>query len=232
MKIIQQLKWRLNNQSQRDDFVVQKLKEIAPDSLLLDAGAGSQRYRQHCHHLKYFAQDFVQYTQDKRDGFTDRIGGQSGYAYGKMDYIGDIWNIAEKSAHFDTILCTEVFEHIPFPVETVREFSRLLKPGGTLILTAPFSCLRHMDPFFFYTGFSDNFYQRVLGDHGFEIKELIPVGDYYRCMAVEMLRTAASHSIFTKIALLPAILYFLAKKPTQRSVNSLCMSYHVTAVRT
>ena len=41
--------------------------------------------------------------------------------------MGDIWDIKEKNNVFDAILCTEVFEHIPYPNETIKEFSRLLK---------------------------------------------------------------------------------------------------------
>ena len=53
---------------------------------------------------------------------NDGIGGEEGYKYGALDYVGDIWDIKEKSSTFDTILCTEVFEHIPHPIETLKEF--------------------------------------------------------------------------------------------------------------
>ena len=59
------------------------------------------------------------------------MGGESGldYVYGLLDYVGDIWNIDAPDGEFDCILCTEVFEHIPYPIETLNEFSRLLKNG-------------------------------------------------------------------------------------------------------
>jgi len=52
------------------------------------------------------------------------------YQYGKLDYVGDIWNIDVADNTFDAVLCTEVFEHIPYPNDTVAELSRLIKPGG------------------------------------------------------------------------------------------------------
>jgi SAM-dependent methyltransferase len=76
------------------------------------------------------------------------------------------------------ILCTEVFEHIPYPIETLKEFSRLLKKDGKLLLTAPSNCLRHMDPYFFYSGFSDRWYEKFLNDNGFELESIEAVGDY------------------------------------------------------
>ena len=146
-----------------------------------------------------------------------------------MDYVGDIWDINEKQNTFDAILCTEVFEHIPHPIKTLEEFSRLLKKNGKLILTAPSNCLRHMDPYFFYTGFSDRWYEKFLKENGLEIELINVVGDYYSWLMVEIARTASTNSVFSKIALLPAFLYFYNKKKTQISVDTLCMGYHIVA---
>ena len=38
---------------------------------------------------------------------------------------------------FDVIICREVIEHVESVPHTLREFHRILKPGGTLILTFP-----------------------------------------------------------------------------------------------
>jgi SAM-dependent methyltransferase len=224
------LKHKLSNAHERHEFVIGELRKIKNGALILDAGCGSQRYRAFCNHLQYKGQDFGQYkNDDKRIIGRHDAGGEDGYAYGELDYIGDIWNILEKDDTFDAILCTEVIEHIPFPNETLAEFSRLLKPGGTLILTAPSNCLRHMDPYFFYTGFSDRWFEKILGDHGMEIVALRSVGDYYSWMAVEIARTGAHHSFLAKLALAPAFLYYHLKRKTDASVNTLCIGYHVVA---
>jgi SAM-dependent methyltransferase len=49
-------------------------------------------------------------------------------------------------AAFDLVLCTEVLEHIPDPAETIREMQRVLKPGGRLLLTIPWSARFHYQP--------------------------------------------------------------------------------------
>jgi SAM-dependent methyltransferase len=220
----------LNNQFERDDFVLGELGKIPAKNLILDAGCGNQRYRQHCSHLSYRAQDFGQYTTDSKKMIgSEGVGGEEGYDYGALDYVGDIWEIKEKDDTFDAILCTEVFEHIPYPIETIKEFSRLLKANGKLILTAPGNCLRHMDPYFFYSGFSDRWYETILKANGLEIETLAAVGDYYSWLAVEMARTATSHSILAKLAVAPAFLYFHNKTKTRTSVDTLCMGYHVVA---
>jgi SAM-dependent methyltransferase len=229
---IKSLHKNLDNQFERDEFVINQLKTLPNQSKILDAGCGSQRYRQYCDHLVYSAQDFGQYTTDiKRMVGSEGIGGQEGYQYGKLDYVGDIWDVDEADAVFDAILCTEVFEHIPYPNETIKEFSRLLKPNGTLILTAPSNCLRHMDPYFFYSGFSDRWYEKILTDSNLNIKLLHTVGDYYSWLAVEMFRTATAHSIFAAISLGPAFLYYYNKNKTIESVNTLCMGYHIVATK-
>lgn len=220
-----------NNQLERDDFVQAQLATLPAGAKLLDAGAGSQRYRPACGHLQYFAQDFGQYHSDEKASFTDGAGGAEGYRYGKIDYVGDIWRIAEQDATFDAVLCTEVFEHIPYPLETIREFSRLLRPGGRLILTVPSNCLRHMDPYFFYAGFSDRLLTRALEESGLEVGSIAPVGDYYRWLGVEVARTMRAHSPVAWLMLAPALLYYLVKRPTDQSVATLCMGYHVVATK-
>ena len=99
------------------------------------------------------------------------------------------------------------------------------------MLTVPSNCLRHMDPYFYYTGFSDRWLTHFLNKHGFIDIDIQPIGDYYKWLAVEMMRTMVSQGLFSKIALLPAFLYYLSKRPTENSIDTLCMGYHVTARR-
>jgi SAM-dependent methyltransferase len=223
---------KLSHERLRDDFVKGALGRLVPGSVILDAGCGSQRYRSACSHLVYKAQDFGGYTVDeKRMLGSIGAGGIDGYSYGPLDYTGDVWNIPEKKATFDAILCTEVFEHIPYPNDTVKEFSRLLKDGGTLILTAPSNCLRHMDPFFYYSGFSDRWFEKLLPENGLQIVVMEPVGDYYSWLACEMRRLLVASSIWSWPIVIPALLYFLSKRPTNVSVNTLCMGYHIVATK-
>jgi SAM-dependent methyltransferase len=40
--------------------------------------------------------------------------------------------------HFDTVLCCELIEHLPSdPMHMMSEINRILRPGGSLVLTTP-----------------------------------------------------------------------------------------------
>ncbi|BAY91944.1 MULTISPECIES: class I SAM-dependent methyltransferase [unclassified Tolypothrix] len=73
-----------------------------------------------------------------------------------LDYVFDLNDrLLLESEQFDTILLTDVLEHIANPEFLINEITRLLKPGGHLILTVPFFYWIHEQPhdYFRYTEF-------------------------------------------------------------------------------
>lgn len=218
----------INNEIGRREWVAKQLAALSPGGLLLDAGCGEQQYRQFCGHLNYRGQDFGKFNVDEQQGFA---ASSTPWNYGELDYVGDIWAIDEKDSTFDAVLCTEVLEHIPRASQTILELSRLLKSGGRLILTVPSNSLRHQDPYYFVAGYSDHFLNYWLTEAGFKNINIVPQGDYHRWLMAECYRTMRSSGIGAKITLLPAFFYHYVKqrRPTQESVATLCLGYHVTA---
>lgn len=51
--------------------------------------------------------------------------------------VVDIENLGFRSNSFSTIVCSEVLEHIPQDHKALAELSRVLRPGGELIITVP-----------------------------------------------------------------------------------------------
>ncbi|MEX2012773.1 MAG: methyltransferase domain-containing protein [Candidatus Levyibacteriota bacterium] len=187
----------------REHWVAERLSKIKAGDKILDAGAGECYYQRYCDHLKYTSQDFGKY-----DGKGDRAGIQTGTRDSSgIDIVSDIVDIPVKSASFDAVLCVEVFEHIPRPLDALSELSRVLKKGGTLILTAPFTSLTHYSPFYFYSGFSENFYKENLPMHGFKIKQVYSYGNYFDGVSLELARTPLV--IFREDKLLFLILFLL-----------------------
>jgi SAM-dependent methyltransferase len=69
--------------------------------------------------------------------------------------VTDAQALGLASATFDVVLCTEVLEHIPEPQAAIDEMFRVLKPGGTLLLTTRFLFPIHDAPhdYFRFTKF-------------------------------------------------------------------------------
>jgi 2-polyprenyl-3-methyl-5-hydroxy-6-metoxy-1,4-benzoquinol methylase len=51
--------------------------------------------------------------------------------------VRDIFTNPFPDSYFDCIVFTEVIEHVENPIDYLREFFRILKPGGFLILSTP-----------------------------------------------------------------------------------------------
>src|SRR5262249_38411295 len=67
--------------------------------------------------------------------------------------VGDAQALGIGNATFETVLCTEVLEHLPEPQKAVDEMFRVLRPGGELLLTTRFLFPIHdaPDDYFRYT---------------------------------------------------------------------------------
>jgi ubiquinone/menaquinone biosynthesis C-methylase UbiE len=56
----------------------------------------------------------------------------------KLEYSSPYQAPSLVSSSFDVIVCSDVIEHVQFPEALLHEFNRLLKPGGTLVITTPY----------------------------------------------------------------------------------------------
>lgn len=231
---------RIRNADARHAWVVAQLKALPAGTRLLDVGAGECAYKPHCTHLQYLAQDIAQY---------DGEGNQRGLHTEKwdtrqLDFVCDLYDIPEHEG-FDAVLCTEVLEHVTDPVRAVEKLSRLLRPGGVLILTAPFCSLTHFAPYHFATGFSEYFYRHHLERLGLQIAALEPNGGYFDYMDQELGRVGSVRRRYSGwiVDPLSGLLVFAARmavrllaaldgpRERRRSSDLLCFGWHVRALR-
>ena len=169
------------NQGDRDKWVQKKAKTVPAGASILDVGAGPGPYRSVFAHCSYKSHDFGQY-----EGYIDNREG----LYTAIDYVSDITNIPVPENSFDYILCTETLEHVPEPIEALREMARILKPGGRMFLTAPAMSGLHQLPYHFYSGYTPFWYKHFCEKFGLEIIELIPNGGFFKLLAQECARVA------------------------------------------
>ena len=73
---------------------------------------------------------------------------------------------------FDSVLCTEVFEHVEQLDDVIIELYRVLKPGGRMIVTTPFMCLEHEMPYDFRR-FTLNGLINFMKKNNFKISKII-----------------------------------------------------------
>ncbi len=145
----------------RMEWVRHQASLIPEGAKVLDIGAGQTLYREAFAHTKYVTQDFAQ-TPD--------------FEYGKIDIVSDINSIPLPDSSQDYILCSEVFEHIPEPLKALKEITRLLKPAGRLIFTAPLASGQHQAPYHFYGGYTRYWYQKFFTENKLAISSLQPNG--------------------------------------------------------
>lgn len=222
------------NEMNRNLWLENALSDLKPGLRILDAGAGELRNKPLCKHLKYVSQDVCKY-----EGEGDSKGLQTGkWDTSNVDLVCDIVSIPEPDASFDVILCSEVFEHLPDPLKALKEFSRLLKSGGSLIITAPFASFVHFAPYHFVSGFSRYWYEYHLPELDFKIQELSSNGDWFSYMRQEMLRLPSMarkyRSWYWPLAYIIGglgAIYFTFPGVSQKSDDVACFGWHCVAIK-
>ncbi len=62
------------------------------------------------------------------------------------DAQGDAHALPFATASFDTVVASQVFEHLHTPARALGEVARVLRPGGRLVLAVPFLYFVHQAP--------------------------------------------------------------------------------------
>ncbi len=130
---------------------------------LLDVGCGRRPYEEmfRGHATRYVGMDRPRRAEDARP-----------------HVVGDAEALPFASGSVDTVLATELVEHLPRPEAFLAEAARVLRRPGALILSAPFMEPLHEEPrdFYRFTAFG---LRALLGRHGFEVVELWPKGGWW-----------------------------------------------------
>lgn len=122
---------------------------------LLDIGCGTKPYQDMCNVNEYI-------------GLEIDDEGNRNHSYADVFYDGKTMPFDNNT--FDSVLSSEVFEHVFNPDEFLQEVNRVTKMGGLFLITVPFIWAEHEKPYD-YARYSSFGLKYILSKNGFEVVE-------------------------------------------------------------
>jgi len=93
-----------------------------------------------------------------------------------LDFECDLTgNLPFDDGEFDTVVLSDVLEHIPEPEHLWKEMSRILAKGGRILMNVPFYYGLHESPYDYYR-YTEYSLRRFAESEGFKILLLKPIG--------------------------------------------------------
>jgi len=147
------------------------LRDLTPRARgrLLDVGCGDKPYED------IVGPHVAEYVGLER---ADTYAGTSAGSRRRADVVYEGDRFPFEDASFDTVMSVQVLEHTPDPGALVREMARVLRPGGALILLAPFSFRLHEEPHDYFR-FSPHGLRVLCDAAGLRIEETRRVGGFF-----------------------------------------------------
>ncbi len=124
---------------------------------LLDVGSGADPYR--CYFPNVRGKVNCDYSAER----------------GPIQFVSSAVRLPILDTSFNSVLCTEVLEHVPDPVAVWKEFHRILRPGGRVLLSTPMYWPAHELPYDFYR-YPEHGLRWMATSNGFEVESLFPRG--------------------------------------------------------
>jgi SAM-dependent methyltransferase len=187
-------------------------RSLPPGARVLDAGAGECRQAEWFAHTRYVT--------------MDRGVGDERWDYSRIQVLGDLRALPFRGDSFDAVVNIQVLEHLQEPAQGVREMSRVLKPGGQLILTTVQHWEIHQEPndFFRFTRYGLRY---LFEQAGLEDCKLEGMGGYFWLLASRVMNVLRFFqkgwrwAVFVILApvvglAIPALLYFLDRLDRER----------------
>jgi SAM-dependent methyltransferase len=150
-------------------LIYRDLKQVSTlaSGHMLDVGCGQMPYRQLFPHVTHYTgidHPNPLHPEDQPTLWADSLA---------LPFAND---------RFDAALSTQVIEHVPEPALLLAEIWRVLRPGGTLFITAPHIWELHEPPhdYFRYTYFGLNY---LLEKTGFQVVQIVPQGGLFVMLA-------------------------------------------------
>lgn len=145
--------WRLANHA----FFFEHLTPFNRSLKLIDLGAGPVQFGDLFKQFNYVGVDFAEYPD--------------------VSVVTDLTKrLPFEDSSADIVTLSNTLEHIPYPIDLLKECHRILRTGGTIVATTPFLLPVHQAPYDFnrYTNFQ---FERMLKDAEFSEIQITPLGN-------------------------------------------------------
>lgn len=121
---------------------------------VLDVGCGSMPYR-----------ELIERSAERYDGLDVEV------RHPDVRYVASATDMHEvPDDEYDTLLCSEVLEHVGEPEAALAEMARVVRPGGALVLSVPFLARLHEEPHDYYR-YTEHGLEAMLGRNGFTVEQ-------------------------------------------------------------
>ncbi|HEY1536785.1 MAG TPA: class I SAM-dependent methyltransferase [Polyangiaceae bacterium] len=153
-------------------LVIRALESVAPlaRGRLLDVGCGDKPY------LEIFEPYVSQYLGVEHEASFRHT--TSATRTRGPDVLYDGKRLPFADGEFDTVLSVQTLEHTPEPQALLREMARVLRPGGVLLLTAPFSFRLHEQPHDYFR-YSPHGLRVLCAEAGLLVERCEPMGNLW-----------------------------------------------------
>ncbi len=162
--------------AQHDAALAVAAAELAGRKRLLDIGCGLMPHRAM---FEAFVEQYVGLD------LPDTV-----YDASAVDLMGSATDIPADDASFDVVLSTSNLEHVEEPAAALREWARVLEPGGAAVISVPLFWHLHDEPRDFYR-YTKHGLEYLFQQAGFEIRRIEAVGTFWTVAA-----TMASYHAF------------------------------------
>ncbi len=138
------------------------IEETAPylKGKCADIGSGNSPYK------KYIINNVDEYISIDKGNIHKHM-----FSSSKEKFIdADIKKLPFDENTFDSVILTQVLEHIDEPFKALDEIKRVIKKDGILVLSVPFIYQAHATPYDFFR-FSEFGLKKLCKDYNFEILE-------------------------------------------------------------
>lgn len=161
--------------------IVKALKKVqhqVKSGMILDVGCGMKPYKSllNASGSTYYGTDYPLTMKGSYGKST------------KADFFSESTLLPFNNNTFDTLLSTQMLEHVSDPKKVIQEMGRVLKPGGIMILSAPMTWPLHEEPYDFFR-YTLHGLRHLLQKANFEILDEIPRGNNFTTMAQMLLDT-------------------------------------------